>query len=331
MKLRFLGRLAGRIQGDGEKGSRGRGRKRVTGLFALAGSVVAVMAVAAACANGSSTGIRDNPDGGSGDDDATSTSTNIPMPVIAGDDASGTSTLPFGDDDDSGGASQGTMIINTGDDDGGEAGTDGGSGGGCAAVGPNFKCGLNPQCGCEGSQTCDVTSRDSGAATCVASSGTIQGDKCTSTSDCQQGLTCILGACRPYCTGQTLGTPCKGSGVGSCAQFYSGGVAVKNDEICFVSCDLTNPTAACGANGCVISSGETNCETVGTAGEFASCTYGSDCAQGLSCITFGSGDSGTSSCRTMCRFGGAACGNNESCTHFSTDLVLNGITYGFCE
>ena len=329
MKLRFLGRSAGQNSGDGGERSEGRGRKRVTGLFALAGLVVAVMAVAAACAIGSSTGIRDEPDGASGDDDATSTSTNIPMPVIAGDDASGTSTLPFGDDDDDDGGSN-TMIITVGDDDGGEGGTDGG-GTKCAANAPSFKCGLDPQCGCEGSLTCDVTARDSGAVSCVGSGGTIQGDKCTSTSDCQQGLTCSLGACRPYCNAQKVGTACDGGGLGSCVQIDSFGSAVPNLKVCLVSCDLTNPSAACGAGGCVLAAGETNCQAVGTAGEFASCTYTTDCAPGLNCITFGSGDSGTSSCRTMCRFGGAACGNNESCTHFGTDLVLNGVTYGFCE
>ena len=190
---------------------------------------------------------------------------------------------------------------------------------------------MNPQCGCAGNETCDISDGTTGSTSCVAAGASIQGDQCASTSDCSPGLTCFLGACRPYCTGTTIGAACVGTGLGTCAQATSGGANIPNEEVCFVSCDLSNPAAACGANGCVHTGAQTNCETVGFGGAGDSCDDPTDCLPGFACVTFSDGDASSSTCQAYCQFVAGSCAAGTTCQHFSTDIVSNGKTYGFCQ
>jgi hypothetical protein len=292
----------------------------LTATLTAATSVCVASGIIVACANGSSLGIETGSDASTNLDPGQPTEISQPVPTHR--DASSLGMLPLGDAGEAG-AAQGTMTL--------DGGGDGGNG--CAAIGPSFVCGLNPQCGCASGQTCDISNDTTGATACVDAGSSIQGDECFVTSDCQAGLTCFLGACRPYCTGDTVGGPCTGTGLGTCAQASAGDQNIPNEEVCYVSCDLANPAAACGANGCVHAGGQTNCETVGFAVSDEDCDDPTDCAPGYACVTFttSGSDASSSTCQAYCTFPTGTCSVGQTCQHFSTDIVLNGKTYGFCQ
>jgi len=93
---------------------------------------------------------------------------------------------------------------------------DGGSSGNqaCETVPPNNKCGLDPQCGCLETETCDVTNQTTGATSCVTGGSATLGRPCSATGDCMAGLACLYGACRPYC--KTPLTKCSVGGTELC-------------------------------------------------------------------------------------------------------------------
>ncbi|MBK6460223.1 MAG: hypothetical protein IPF92_04335 [Myxococcales bacterium] len=183
--------------------------------------------------------------------------------------------------------------------------------GACVTAPPSNACGVNPQCGCTATQTCDVTNLTSGAVSCVGAGSAAAGRACTTTSGCARGLTCWNGACRPFCS---RGTPTCGPGTLCFAPQDAGGVTTPNLDVCSVQCDPSRASAVCGTNACVwfASAGVADCRPPGTRPEYGACTSTADCRQGLVCINdpiFGP------ECQRWCRVGSNAdCSFGDRCS-----------------
>jgi hypothetical protein len=196
---------------------------------------------------------------------------------------------------------------------------------------PSNKCGLTPQCGCASNETCDVTGKSNGAVSCVAAGTKAQGKSCSTTSDCAMGLTCAYGNCRPYCS--KAGSACTGTGLGACEEVYDQGKAIPNDLVCAITCDLQNPSAACGSGTCVYDSPAktTDCDKPGSLGAFATCSNYNDCKPGLACVNsqlFGT------ECEPWCRIGVSGdCPFLSSCVDvYGQDAPTQGSTkLGHCQ
>ncbi|MEO8877998.1 MAG: hypothetical protein ABI461_20570 [Polyangiaceae bacterium] len=252
--------------------------------------------------------------------------------------AEGCATSTEGDDqnpgsatsDSGGGEIDGSPILagDSGDEDSGEI-TDSGvvikGDGGCVLTPPSNKCGIFPNCGCAGT-TCDFV-LDSGAAilptACTPSVGTaVGGAACTESTDCIEGLTCLFDRCHPFCEAEGP----------SCGGIYSdchNHASTTGYNICGIKCDLSS-ASSCGMLGCVgVSSGSGNatseCEPVGTAGNGAACTSVLDCAPGFNCVNVG-----TMQCKQTCKTVAPAC-TTGTCTGLATTLVVDGVTYGYCN
>lgn len=189
-----------------------------------------------------------------------------------------------------------------------DSGSDAGA---CVTAPPSNACGVNPQCGCTATQTCDVTNLTSGGVSCVTAGSVAAGRACTATSGCARGLTCWNGACRPFCT---RGTPTCGAGTLCFAPQDAGGLTTPNLDVCSVACDPSRPSATCGTNACVwfSSSSVADCRPPGTRAEYATCASSADCRQGLLCMndpTFGP------ECERWCRLGSNVdCSFGDTCT-----------------
>jgi hypothetical protein len=200
----------------------------------------------------------------------------------------------------------------------------------CTTVPPNNLCGLVPQCGCGVNQTCDVTNDQTGATSCITAGAGVQGAACTSTGNCALGLTCVFGACRPYCT--TANQTCSNGGLCFDPQ-NSQGNPTPNRHVCSIQCDLRNPSAACPGNGCDWFDAQkvTDCRTAGTGGQDLPCNSNADCKPGFECYPFGPL---ITSCQGYCRIGqNGDCGNGTSCTDvFGANAPnQNGSKLGLCE
>jgi hypothetical protein len=198
----------------------------------------------------------------------------------------------------------------------------------CARPSPSDPCGLDPQCGCSSSQTCEVTEP---STTCVAAGNAPLGHGCTVTASCAPGLTCFNGACRPYCSSTgDAGCEAKLPEGGACvAVVGDDGGPLPNYEVCTFHCQLQDPSA-CGPNGslnagCIYDGvGGTDCEDVGLSGIGTSCQFLNDCLPGLVCA-------GT--CMPWCRVtqSPSDCGDGEACQAFAgSPVVANGVEYGYC-
>lgn len=242
---------------------------------------------------------------------------------------------------DAGGSDGGRTDSGTGSDASSDAALDSGAdtgggtdAGGCATVPPNRLCKVvSPQCGCGATQTCDVTNMTTGATSCVNAGGGTLGSACASTNQCAKELTCLFGACRPYC--ETPGSACVGADLGGCFQpeTGAGGATTPNLKVCAVKCDPRSPATRCGSNGCVwfATDKESDCRPVGTKKLYDPCSSIVECAAGLTCAThplFGP------ECERWCRLGqGGDCGLLESCVDvYGANAPKVGVyTYGLCR
>ncbi len=266
--------------------------------------------------NGGSSGEEESSSGGSSSGSSGSSTSSASSSSSTSSGSSGTSTSS------SSSGSSGTSTSSSG-------GPDAGS---CATVPPSNACGLTPQCGCAANETCDVTNKTTGAVSCILAGGGPLGSLCTTSSQCAVGFTCAYGACRPYCT--TANAACTGAGLGMCGQYYDPpGTAVPNSNVCTITCDLRNPSAACGSNTCIWDSGvnASDCDAAGTKGLYGACTKYNDCKQGMACAyhpIFGY------ECERWCRVGqNADCGLLESCVdvYGASAPVQGGVKLGLCR
>ena len=201
----------------------------------------------------------------------------------------------------------------------------------CAKTAPSNACGLAPQCGCASNETCDITTKSTGAVSCGLAGGGPLASLCTTTSQCAKGLTCAYGACRPYCT--TPGAACSGAGVGMCTEVYDPpGALVPNGNVCTIACNLRSPSSVCGSNNCIwdASVKASDCDKAGSKTLYAACSSYNECAQGLACVNhpaFGF------ECEKWCRLGQNDCGLYEICedVYGATAPTSGGAKLGHCQ
>lgn len=218
--------------------------------------------------------------------------------------------------------------------DAGDAGDAGPTG--CTKATAISTCGLSPQCGCPSTQSCDIVDYTTGDAKCIVAGTQGLGRACPSvgSSSCQPGLTCIFGACRPYCP--TAGIACVGAGLGKCMQVQDiNSKDIPNFKVCAIACDLADANACGGCSagycaGCVPNgqSGGTDCEKVGTATQGQTCSGTSDpplCSPGFACVSSG----GTKTCARWCKYPGGACPTG-SCSALNPPRIVDGQNYGIC-
>lgn len=211
----------------------------------------------------------------------------------------------------------------------GDSGNPGDSGGTCVKP-PPASCGLAPQCGCGANQTCEVTDL-TGATACTGAGSAPQGHACTTTGGCAAGLTCVFGACRPYCA--TAGTAC-GMPLGDCLQVKNTSmVDIVNLKVCLVACALddanscgglptntTDPVATCVPT----TTGVTDCETGGRSTTTCGGQNAPFCAPGYLCAN------GTT-CQKWCKVGGTGQCGALTCGALMPAVSIGGIQYGSCR
>ena len=284
----------------------------MTALRILGVVLVAALAGVAACAQGAA----DEDLGGSTPKKSVEAtepeppSVKVPAPA-APDEEEEDPPPPAGDDDagSSGATDGGTTMADAGKTDSGAAADAAAST--CVTTAPSNACGLAPQCGCAANETCDITTKSSGAVSCVLAGGGPLASLCTTTSQCAKGLTCAYGACRPYCA--TAGAACSGAGVGMCTELYDPpGALVPNGKVCTITCDLRSPSSVCGSNNCIWDGSvkTSDCDKAGTKTLYQPCSSYNECAQGLACVehpAFGP------ECEKWCRIGQNDCGLFEVC------------------
>ncbi len=300
------------------------GTSTVWATLGAAGLVLA--SLLAACANGESQGL--------GVDD-TPTTTNDEK------DSGNDSVLPPGDDsgsDDGTDSDGGSSSKPDGGGSKGDAGKDSGSvdpdddagSSNCTTAAPSNACGVAPQCGCGANETCEVTKTD-GTVACKAAGSAALGHACSKAGDCAVGLTCVDGACRPYCA--TPNDPCTGTDLGTCfAPEDAQGNATPNKSVCSIECDPLAPSALCGTNNCVWFSGDkiADCVTAGTGGTFDDCSSLLDCQPGYQCFLY----MGTyPECEKWCVLGKAGeCGSDTCTDAFGANAPKSGgQKLGLCQ
>jgi hypothetical protein len=213
---------------------------------------------------------------------------------------------------------------------------------------PNAPCSEFPQCGCAGTQNCDLdrsASATSGMTLCVASGTTAAYNNCTSSQygQCPKGWSCIGGVCKLFCgaTGD-----CPGANRECTNVVDQNNTAVPGAKICTQNCnpnnpqDTTNGWAACGPN--------VNCGPGSQTEAFSDC-YGPTSAtatQGQSCAGSGVGDGPCAPgficvssavagdfCRHNCRVGqNADCPSGAGTCHpYGTAAYVGTVQYGYCQ
>src|SRR5262249_49743481 len=148
---------------------------------------------------------------------------------------------------------------------------------------------------------------------------------CGSTNQCQPGLTCMDGACKPFCL---VDGDCTGTGR-SCAQVHYGSFPVPKFLVCTSACDPVNPTAICGLGLSCFGTGRTPSDCVGPVGAGvgpSACAPGmpAACAPGYVCAG--------QDCLKWCRMTMNDCAPGQTCTTLPSGAVtLGGTSYGGCQ
>ncbi len=177
-------------------------------------------------------------------------------------------------------------------------------------------------CGCAGT-TCDFV-LDSGEpnlpTACTPSVGSaVAGASCAFSTDCAQGLTCLFDKCHEFCG--NAGDPCAVP-FSACHNHAS----TTGYNVCGIKCDLSS-ASSCGTLGCVgVSDGTgatSECEPVGTGTNGVACAGPLDCAPGFYCVS-------DATCRQTCNLASPVCATG-SCNNFTTALIVDGVTYGYCN
>lgn len=218
---------------------------------------------------------------------------------------------------------------------GGTGATGGGGTGGTGTCTPPVTggtCDTFPQCGCTGTQACNVTS-EAGTTQCTSAGIVTPYNLCTNLNDCTKGYACVGSACKSYCE---TNTDCTSTG-GVCIQvnFTSGGTSkpIPGMKVCSKKCELQNPASACGSGlGCYPDvqavPPKTDCAKAGTATTAGACLADSTaCAPGYACLSNGD-------CKKWCRVGFTSdCGSGKTCAGWNppNQIVIDGITYGVCN
>ncbi len=180
-------------------------------------------------------------------------------------------------------------------------------------------CTVFPQCGCSGSQNCNLTSAS--GATCVASGPDSVHEPCGGPGECQKGMQCLSGLCVPFCA---TDADCTMAGSPKCTSMDLPGL-----KVCLAQCDVQSPSAVCGTNtGCFFplpGDETTECSAAGTSMEKGGCTANKfACAPGYLCVN-------NADCFKWCRIGVTGdCVSGRTCTPFTPKVTKGTIEYGTC-
>jgi hypothetical protein len=197
---------------------------------------------------------------------------------------------------------------------------------GCKTAPPSNVCGLDPQCGC-GTNTCEVNRvKLDGTTECVASGNNPVKTPCNDTTECAQGLTCLWGVCRPYCSQD--GTDCGKASTTKCIQVQnSQSQPILNLLVCRLDCTLDDTGQSCGGNGrgCVYdgTNSATDCFDLSQYGTTTCSQNAPYCAAGYVCLS-------TYACARWCNINAPNCAGNTTCKPLQTPPMVNGKTYGVC-
>jgi hypothetical protein len=215
----------------------------------------------------------------------------------------------------------------------------------CTLNVPASTCGIWPQCGCTGTQNCNVENTTTFAASCAPSGTTGDYNNCTGNGDsqCAKGRSCVNGVCMPFC-GTT--TDCPGSYRACVGVDNSAGTAITGMNVCTQFCDPTNPTSStggfspCGPSvGCVPNSSangkvSTCLGPAGTGVQGDDCTTSSEpddtkCSPGYGCVSI---FSVVNECEKFCYVGvSGQCTGGTSCGSFSTKQYAGAQEIGSCS
>ncbi|MFO0568190.1 MAG: hypothetical protein U0263_21195 [Polyangiaceae bacterium] len=233
-----------------------------------------------------------------------------------------------------GGGSGGSTGGAGGTGGGGTGGSSGGSGGtaGCTPPVAGGLCDTSPQCGCTGTQACNVTS-EAGTTQCTPAGTITPYNLCANLNDCTKGYACVGSACKAYCE---TNTDCASTG-GACFQvnFTSAGTSkpIPGMKVCSKKCELQNPASACGAGlGCYPDlqavPPKTDCAKAGTSTAAGAClSDGTICAPGYACLSNGD-------CKKWCRAQFTSdCPTGKTCAVWQApnQVIIDGIEYGVCS
>jgi large repetitive protein len=228
----------------------------------------------------------------------------------------------------------GNAIRETGEacDDGNTANGDGCSS--ACQVEDATACVIVPQSGCPAGDACDFAN-DNGDTECrdVSANGTAD-SRCAVDTACAVGFTCVgdpdapnVAWCDRFCTSD--------SQCGADARCVIDLVDANGDplpvRVCSNACDIASQTGCPQGLGCLgreSSTGDfTTCQIMGTKLDGQTCASSTDCLPGSLCVTVG----GLATCHEYCDVDDpAACGLGETCTNFTTPLVIAGTTFGAC-
>lgn len=228
----------------------------------------------------------------------------------------------------SSGGSSGSTSSSSGGSSTSSGGTSTSSGGsGCTPPVPGGVCDTLPQCGCAAGLKCDVNG-GGGLTECIPAGAIAEYKQCFSQNDCQKGLTCLDGACKPFCD---TASDCPGAGR-TCGPVYYGGGTVPGFRICTSACDLTNAAAKCGPGLTCYATTFTSADCVGPAGTGTGpggCASGALCAPGYVCQN---GPTGGLDCMKWCKIGGSDCAAGQTCAALAAGMVtVAGVDYGVCN
>jgi len=192
----------------------------------------------------------------------------------------------------------------------------------CTKAAPSNVCGVSPQCGCGANQTCEVDQVAlDGSSSCVTAGSNAIATTCSKTTDCAQGLTCVFGFCRPYCS--TDGAKCPQPGTGNCVNLVDGSSnPIPNLLVCRLNCTLDNASSCGGGAGNCgpDDKGGTDCFPAGSS---TSCSSSNPftCQAGYVCLT-------SNLCKKWCK-AGTTCPSG-ACGSFSTPVMIGSQEYGVC-
>ncbi len=200
-------------------------------------------------------------------------------------------------------------------------------------------CGLVSQTGCQPGTACDLDLdyESTGGTSCREMSPQgVEGQPCTTQSDCAAGETCRGSTgnftCRKLCATKADCTTGPGA---TCLQLTTGTPAepIPGGLICTVDCDPTAavPPSCLAGHRCSFGrlsdgSSYTSCSSLdGAAALGAACTFDSDCQGGLVCL------SSSNTCVQTCVVGGSGCPGTTTCKAFGTPVTIGSTSYGFCQ
>jgi hypothetical protein len=215
---------------------------------------------------------------------------------------------------------------------------------------PSSTCGIFPQCGCTGTQNCNVENTTTGQASCAPSGATGDYNNCSGNGDsqCAKGRSCVNGVCMPFC-GTT--SDCPGAYRACVGVNNMSNAAIPGMNVCTQFCDPVSPQSStggfspCGPNvACEPNTAANGRVSTCLGPTTASGTQGADCttnntyddtkcAPGYGCTGLTIFGTTIYECLHFCDVGASTgqCPSSTSCGSFTTKLYAGAQEIGVCN